>query len=221
VSDGTPGAVAPLTAIQIAGTDGTDLRAVSTDILGRIMVVGAEPNGALLGGNPVLLAGSDGYYVRDVATDSVGQVKVLLENPQIRVATSYPTPSTDGQYVYAMGDKVGRAVSILNSPRDLIGTASLDSSSGSSVSFITAGASGVFNDIISLIMTNDSSTATIVTLTDNGAGGNSYKFAIAANGGAVMNFPTPLPQGTAAAAWQILNSAAISMHYVAIFARNQ
>ena len=39
---GTPGAVAPLTAIQIAGTDGTDLRAVSTDVLGRVLVIGEK-----------------------------------------------------------------------------------------------------------------------------------------------------------------------------------
>ena len=75
-----------------------------------------------------------------------------------------------------------------------IGTASLSSSSASAVSLIAAGATGIFNNIASLTITNESSTATIVTLSDNGSGGNTYKFAIAANGGISYNPAIPLPQ---------------------------
>ena len=138
-----------------------------------------------------------------------------------RAATTYPTAATDGQIVAVMSDKVGRGVVVANAPRDLIGTVMLNSSSSSAVSFITAGGSGVFNDIISLIITNESSTATIVSLSDNGSGGTVYKFAIAANGGIVINFPTPLPQGTSNAAWDVLNSAAVACDYIAVFAKNK
>lgn len=138
-----------------------------------------------------------------------------------RAATTYPTAVTDGQTVVPMTDKVGRGVTVANTPRDLVGTAQLNSSSASAVSFISAGGSGVFNDIITLVITNESSTATVVTLSDNGSGGNAYKFAIAANGGIVINFPTPLPQGTSAAAWDVLNSAAVACDYVAVYAKNK
>lgn len=98
-----------------------------------------------------------------------------------------------------------------------VGTASLNSSSSSAVSLIAAGAAGIFNDIISLTITNESSTATIVSLSDNGAAGNVYKFAIAANGGLVFNPAIPLPQGTAAAAWNVKNSAAVALDFVVIY----
>ncbi len=138
-----------------------------------------------------------------------------------RAATTFPTAATDGQIVAVMSDKAGRGVVVANAPRDLIGTSMLNSNSSSAVSFITAGGSGVFNDIISLIITNESSTATIVSLSDNGSGGTVYKFALAANGGIVINFPTPLPQGTSNAAWDVLNSAAVACDYIAVFAKNK
>jgi len=40
VSDGTPGSAAPSTALQVAGTDGTDLRTIATDASGDVQVVG-------------------------------------------------------------------------------------------------------------------------------------------------------------------------------------
>jgi hypothetical protein len=139
----------------------------------------------------------------------------------VRAATAYPTAVTNGQLVGAMSDKAGRAAVVLNSPRDLVGTAALTSASGSATSFIAAGAANVFNDIVSLVITNSTATATTVTLSDNGSGGNTYLFDLAGNGGIVMNFPTPLPQGTAAAAWDVLNSAAVSLHYTCIFIKNK
>ena len=44
VSDGTPGSTAPSTALQVAGTDGTDLRVLSTDTSGRQAVIGSLTN---------------------------------------------------------------------------------------------------------------------------------------------------------------------------------
>jgi hypothetical protein len=155
----------------------------------------------------------------DAPTTGTAPANVVYQG--LRAATTYPTAATDGQIVASMADKAGRNVMVANAPRDLIGTAALHSASSSAVSFISAGSSGVFNDIISLIITNESSTATIVTLSDNGSGGNTYLFAIAANGGIVINFPTPLPQGTSAVAWDVLNSAAVALDYIAVYAKNK
>ena len=99
----------------------------------------------------------------------------------------------------------------------VVGTAALSSSSASATQLIAAGAAGLFNDIASLTITNESGTATVVTLSDNGSGGNTYKFAIAANGGISYNPAIPLPQGTAAAAWDVLNSAGVALDYVVIY----
>lgn len=136
-------------------------------------------------------------------------------------ATALPAATTATNIAVPMTDKFGRQACVLNTVRDLVGTATLNSSSNSATSFIAAGGSGVFNDIISLIITNESSTATIVSLSDNGSGGTVYKFALAANGGIVINFPTPLPQGTSNAAWNVLNSASVACDYVAVFAKNK
>jgi hypothetical protein len=86
VLDGAPGAAAPANAVQVGGTDGTDLRAISTDSSGRIINVGAAANGSAVAGNPVLVAGSDGTDARTIATDTGGQVKVLIENSPTIVA---------------------------------------------------------------------------------------------------------------------------------------
>lgn len=40
VSDGTPGSTAPPTALQVAGSDGTDLRVIATDANGDVKVIG-------------------------------------------------------------------------------------------------------------------------------------------------------------------------------------
>lgn len=136
-------------------------------------------------------------------------------------ATALPSAYTATDLVPPMTDKFGRQVVVANSVRDLVGTATLSSSSSSAVSFIAAGGSGVFNDITSLIITNSSGTATTVTLSDNGSSGNTYLFDIAANGGISIPFPTPLPQGTANAAWDVLNSAGVALHYTAVFVKNK
>jgi hypothetical protein len=83
VSDGTPSSAAPTKAIQVGGTDGTNLRAILTDALGRIEAVGAAASGALVGGNPVYVAGFDGTYTQGLYTDSMGQLRVLIENSVI------------------------------------------------------------------------------------------------------------------------------------------
>lgn len=134
------------------------------------------------------------------------------------VTSTFPTAATPGNLVGAMGDKAGRAVQVINSTRELTGAASLDSSSSSAVSFIASGGASVFTDITELIITNDSATATIVTLSDGTA---TYKFAINANGGLTKSFLSPLPATSAATAWTVLNSAAVSCHYIAVYAKNK
>lgn len=52
-ADGTTGSAVPTTAIQIGGTDGTNLRAVTTDASGNQKIVGTVASAASDSGNPV------------------------------------------------------------------------------------------------------------------------------------------------------------------------
>jgi hypothetical protein len=124
-------------------------------------------------------------------------------------ATSLPTAVTNGQQVGAMADKFGRGVVWGGCVRDLVGRNNLSNSTPTSAtSLIAAGGSGVFNDITNITITNRSSTAVTITITDNGASGNSRTYNLAANQGAglVETFNPPLVQGTSNAAWDILES---------------
>lgn len=135
-----------------------------------------------------------------------------------RAATAYPTDVTDGQLVGGMADDAGRQVTILNTVRDLVGTASVQTTDQSSHTLIASGGANVFTDIISLIITNETATATVVSLSD---GTVTYKFAIAASGGAVIPLPTPLPATSTATAWTVTSSATVTLDFVAVYAKNK
>jgi hypothetical protein len=146
---------------------------------------------------------------------------MLLSAVQMQVVyacTTYPTAGT-----LTLDFAAVPAAAIINSSsvRSNLATASLSSASSTAVSFIPAGAAGIFNDISSLVITNTAGIGTIVTLSDNGAGGNTHSYALAANGGISISFNPALPQGTMAAAWDVLNSGAVTLKYEAVFVKNQ
>lgn len=68
-----PGAASTQSPVQIAGNDGTDVRAIRTDTTGRGMAVGAAAAGAAIAGNPVLIGGSDGTNARALSVDTAGE----------------------------------------------------------------------------------------------------------------------------------------------------
>jgi hypothetical protein len=86
-------------------------------------------------------------------------------------------------------------------PRAALGVFSVQSTSNSPSSLITAGTG--FTDLVTLILTNEG-TATVVSISD---GTNTYKFALGAGAGINVNFPSTLPAATTATAWTISNSA--------------
>jgi hypothetical protein len=151
------------------------------------------------------------------APAATAPTKAILEGLRANVGTTLPTAVTDGQLVDAMADKLGRTVTLSNGHRSLLGTAVLSSSSNSLVSFIGSAGGSLFTDIVTFIVTNESSTPTVVSLSD---GTTTYKFAIAANGGGVFTFASPLPATSAATAWQVLNSAGVALDYVALYVKN-
>lgn len=139
-----------------------------------------------------------------------------------RGATANPTAVTDGQLVAPMADKLGRQAVVLNHVRDLItATPTTITNSSSATSVMAAGAAGVFRDIISLIITQSSGTATTATLSDGTA---SYIFDLAATAGTGLSiqFPTPLPATSTATAWTLqLGVNTITVHVTVIAVNNK
>jgi hypothetical protein len=216
LSDGTNALGVVGNPLQVGGT----LAAV-TSITNQVdtnlkQVGGANTVTAASGVQKVGVVGNAGAAF-DAPATGTAPANVVYQGS--RAATTYPTAATDGQIVAQMADKAGRIVTAPNAPRDLVGTSVLsNNSSASGASLIGAGSTGVFNDIITLVITNRSSTATVVSLTD---GTNTYTFAIAGNGGLVCNFSTPLPAASSATAWTIGNSATVACDYMTVYAKNK
>jgi hypothetical protein len=114
-ADGTPGTTAPTTAIQVAGTDGTNLRAILTDTLGRMEAVGAAANGAVVSGNPVYVAGFDGTYLQALYTDTKGQLRVLVEN-SVTVGNSVTVLQGTNPWVMSGSVAVNRVAQLPSAP---------------------------------------------------------------------------------------------------------
>jgi len=216
LSDGTNpvGTVSnPLFVITGALTD-TQLRATPVPVSGTLTAVtsitnqvdtnlkqvgGANTATAASGVQKVGIVGNAGAAV-DSATAAAVPANAILEG--LRAATTYPTAVTDGQMVGAMGDKAGRQAVVLNAPRDLIGVQTTQiASSTSETTIVTAGATGIFNDITGIQITNATATAVTVTIKDSTAGTTRKVYDLAANGGIVVPFSTPLPQAAAANNW--------------------
>jgi len=212
-------------AVTNAGTFATQsaITAASGSIASGALSSGSIAAGAISSGAAVSGAFASGAIVdlTNVTSALAATAPTKALSVSGLAATSYPTAVTNGQAVQLMTDKAGRAAVVLNAPRDLIGKATGNIASATPASMISAGGANVFNDIITLILTNSTATATVVTITDNGTGGNSYSFALAANGGGSFQFPTPLPQGTSNAAWEISCSPAETVYYVAVYAINK
>ena len=78
-----PGNPAPDSAVQVAGTDGTDLRALLTDTAGRLEVSDSSSSAAIgpPGSSPpadaIQVAGTDGTDLRALLTDTAGKLEVI------------------------------------------------------------------------------------------------------------------------------------------------
>jgi hypothetical protein len=72
---------------------------------------------------------------------------------------------------------------------------------------ITAGSAGVYNNPVSWQFTNASATAVTVTIKDSTGGTTRFIYDLAANGGIVVCFPTPVVQSKSAANWTATLSA--------------
>jgi hypothetical protein len=139
--------------------------------------------------------------------------------------TALPSAATAGNLVGALSDKFGRQVVHLAGMRDLVGTQTTTiSASTSETTIITAGAAGVFNDLVMLIVSNtSSSTNTRIDIRDATSG--SVIFSIQSNGGQPpvgFVLPVPIPQTTAANNWTAqCATSTTDVRIYAVFVKNK
>lgn len=126
-----------------------------------------------------------------------------------------PAAVADGDRVNAFCDDVGRQIVVLNQVRDLMAVQQTTiTASTSETTIVTAAGSGVFADLTQLTITNSSATALIVTLKDSTAGTTRGIYALAANGGITISFPTPLAQASSNNNWTLTCGTSVSSIYV-------
>ena len=145
-------------------------------------------------------AASDGASVSgDVAHDSPDAGEPIKLGGKARQTN--PTAVADADRTDAMFDDLGRQVVVLNQVRDLVVTNTAALSNTDETTILSAGAAGVFHDLVSLDFTNASATAVTVSVRDATAGTVRMTFNLAANGGVAKVYITPWPQTTAANNW--------------------
>ena len=168
---------------------------------------GDSTDGALvnLGANNDVTVGGD---VANDAVDSGNPVKIGGVG-----LTANPTKVATGDRVNAMYDLRGKVVTSLNAPRELIAHQHTEIvSSSAETTVLTAGAAEIFHDLTELVVTNQTATAVNLTIKDATAGTTRMIIALSASGGAVIPFPTPVTQATAANNWTVtLSSAAVTV----------
>lgn len=92
-SGGTPGSAAPTRALQIAGTDGTNLRAVNVDSTGALRVQSGGTTGSAVPTRALQMGGSDGTNLRAIKVSATGVVSTdgsAVTQP-VSLATNTPT----------------------------------------------------------------------------------------------------------------------------------
>ena len=158
-------------------------------------------------------AASDGASVSgDVAHDSPDAGEPAKIGGQAR--TTNPTAVADSDRTNAVFDDLGRQVVILNHVRDLVTQNTGSVGTTTETTILSAGAAGVFHDLVSLDFTNASATAVRVDVRDVTAGTVRMSFNLAANGGVAKVYVTPWTQTTAANNWTMqLSAGSITVHW--------
>ena len=198
---------------------GAALPAASTDpaLVVTIRDINANGQTTMSASAPVTIA-SDQTYGN--ATGSAVPAKAMYGGAD--AITALPTAATAGNLVGMSADKFGRQIVLPVTVRDLVGIQPTTISTTTPTSIVPAGGSGVFTDLLALIISNTSaSTNTRVDISDG-----TVTFSLQSIAGAppvgIPYMGTPIPATTANTAWTAtLGTAATDIRFVAIYAKNK
>lgn len=157
----------------------------------------------------VTASNASGDVAHDAA-DSGNPIKVGVQARQTN-----PTAVADADRVNLTADDLGRLL-VRTAARDLVTRNRITLSTTTETTLLAAVAS-TFLDVTKIVITNSSATAVTVTIRDTTTGSAVLIVAIAANGGAVLDFDVPLKQTTVNTNWTAQLSGAVSS--VEIFAQ--
>lgn len=156
---------------------------------------------------PVSSTGVEGMVQGNIAHDTADSGNPVKIGG--KALSTNPTAVTTGDRVNALFDLLGKQVVRLNAVRELeVHQHTEIVSSGAETTILAAGAAGVFHDITHIIITNQTATATNVTIKDSTAGTTQMVIALDASGGGISSFPVPVKQTTAANNWTATSSSA-------------
>ena len=129
-----------------------------------------------------------------------------------RASTTAPTAVTDGQVVASRCSKLGNVVTSTWAPRDLQGDNAgyTATATTSAVDCVSAGASGIFRDIISITANNSSATDTVIQILDTDGTTVRWTGTAKANDMRGIAFPQPLKEVGAAASWKCKTVTSVS-----------
>lgn len=157
----------------------------------------------------------------NLSVASIGAAVPTLATYQGVIAgTSLPTAATAGNLTGMMADKFGRVVTSPYGPRGVIGATTTTITASTAATTIIAAVASQFSDIVLLVLTNTSASATTAILSD---GTNSYELYVPATD--VRGFTTGgtiLPATSANVAWTVQCGTSITSLFVtAIYIKNQ
>lgn len=144
--------------------------------------------------------------------------------PKRFAITTLPTAVTNGQAADTVGDKFGRDIVLPITIRDLTGTQTTTLSATTSETTIVTAASGVFNDLVMLIVSNTSaSTNTRIDFRDTTGG--TVLFSLWSQAGAPPTgfvLPLPIPQTTVNTNWTAqCATSTTDVRIYAVYAKNK
>lgn len=188
----------------------TDANTATVSDTGRLSV---QTQQTIIATNATISAVGD---VASGSADSGNPVKVGYV-----ARTALPTAVSAGQRINAQADKFGRQVVIPQAFRDIVGTNYTIIAMTGETTIIPAQGSGVFADLVGIMVTNTGSTFTAVTVRDTPNGGTIFAVLIPAGEMRGAIFSTPVPQTTANNAWTAQLSNSIVAHVSTQFIKNQ
>ncbi len=170
------------------GPDGTVADAIADGAAGQA-VGGSLAHDAVESGNPVAIGGI--------------------------ARTANPTAVAALDRVRGWFTTLGKLVVVLGAPRELMThTHTQIASSSAETTILAAGGAGVLHDLTQLVISNETATASLVTIKDDTAGTTRMIFNLPASGTLIIPFHRPVKQAVADKPWTAtLASAAITVNF--------
>jgi hypothetical protein len=125
----------------------------------------------------------------------------------------------------AAGADAAAVVAVRPLPRANVGIQQTNVAVATETTIVTAGAAGIFNDIIGILITTAGLAAQTITIKDATGGTtraviNYPNAALAPGAPFLFALPVPVPQAVAANNWTVTQSLATACNYTAVYAKN-